>query len=133
MKYLYIIYAVIIFNINAWTQDLSTKGQNFWFAFSDNIDLGPNGPPVLSIYVYGEESGTAIIKSKLGDFEYSINYQAKEYTELVVKDSIFYPMNSDTITEFGLELNTTSVVDAHAYHFRNARSEASILLSLIHI
>ena len=63
----------------------------------------------------------------MGDFEYSINYQAKEYTELVVKDSIFYPMNSDTITEFGLELNTTSVVDAHAYHFRNARSEASIL------
>ena len=114
-----------LFALNfCYSQNMSSEGNEFWFSF---IESGPNNNDLYSIYITSTTDGTATLASPAGNYNLEQNYYANEIAEIILPDSICGPIGTGEITNYGLKLNTTSIVGAYMVNFQAKQSEASII------
>jgi len=61
-----------------------------------------NNNDIYSIFISATDNGTAILSSPAGDYLLEENYIKDEVTEIRLKDSIWGPIGSNEITNYGL-------------------------------
>jgi len=115
---------LIIFGLPILAKSQTTFGEEFWFAYTES---GPNGNDQFSIYISSKNAGIAYLTSKVGDLNIQIQYLPNSVTEITLPDSIYYPKEYGVITDFGINLKTSTKVNAYTAHLQTFQSEATIL------
>ena len=128
MKKIITLVCLILTFTNLPAQTTSTKGDEFWFSFLENLTLIFNGPPEFKVYISAESDGSGTISSPVTGWSQAFTFTANELTEIALPDLIFYGSGSDDIENYGLKLNTDVEAEAFVFHYRQYFSEASKLL-----
>lgn len=101
---------------------LSTKGTDFWFGFSENFT------PTLKVFVTADEATTGTISIPLGTFTQNFTVAANSSVSYIIPLAEAYNTGSETIRPMGIHITTQKPVSVYALNFRDASSDASGVL-----
>lgn len=75
-------------------QSFTTKGNSFWLAYMENLDLLFNGDSSFSVFVFSENDGQGVITAPATGFTIPFTYVANEIQEVILPDAIYYDEGS---------------------------------------
>jgi gliding motility-associated-like protein len=106
----------------------TTRGKVFWVAFLENLPLQSNGQPSFSFYVSCEVNTTGVIEIPATGYSQSFSAAAGQVTEIFLPQAIFYPIGSESVTNFGLRVTAADSITLSVQHHRYFYSEATGVL-----
>lgn len=106
----------------------TTRGKIFWMAFMENTPLTSNGPPAFSFYVSCDVNTSGVIEAPATGYSQSFTAVAGQVTEVFLPAGIFYPVGSESVTNYGLRITSQDSIRLSVQHHRLYYSEASLVL-----
>lgn len=128
MKTLIPLFLFLFLCFSATAQNFTTKGNTFWLAYMENLDLNFNGSPSFSVYVVSESSGQGTITAPATGLSIPFSYAANETQEVVLPPAIYYSEGSENVANLGLRIEMETEGYVFALHNRIYFSEATSLL-----
>ncbi len=101
---------------------LSTKGTDFWFGFSENFT------PTLKVFITADEATTGTISIPLGTFTQNFTVAANSSVSFIIPLAEGYNTGSEIVRPMGIHITTQKPVSVYALNFRDATSDASGVL-----
>ncbi len=112
----------LLFSFSAQAQ-LSTKGKDFWFGFSENYST-----PTLTVYISSDIATSGTISVPLGSFTQNFNIAANSGVSIIVPIAEAYNTGSDNIMPKGIHVVAQNPVSVYALNSITYSSDASGVL-----
>ncbi len=106
----------------------TTKGNEFWFTYMENLNLSFNGPPDFSVVISSEVNTSGQIEFPATGLTIPFTVAAMQATEVYLPPGILYPQGDENIFNYGLKVVANDSVNVYAYHHRVYFSEATLVV-----
>ncbi len=111
-------------------QSPSSKGQEFWLGFMENLTLAFNGPPELVIVVSATTGARGTLSVPLTGYTQDFVVVAGETREVRLPGIDWYPYGSNVTGNKGIRITTDAPVSVTAMHYRSLFTESTQVLPL---
>ncbi|WP_164891098.1 PKD domain-containing protein [Botryobacter ruber] len=120
---------LLVFCAQAWAQNTSNKGKDFWIAYMGHIDgqSNSNAQSKLSLYVTSDVTTTGTVAVPGIGFVQNFTVTANNVTIINIPQAA-YIGNSEVVENKGIHVTAEEPVVVYSHIYANARSAATLAL-----
>src|SRR5947207_1496546 len=107
------------------SQNLSTKGKDFWIGFLRNAH---ETDVTLHVYVSADFPTTGTISIPLGGWSQNFTVSANSTTDIIVPDALAEPDQNQINLPMGVHVVTDTSVSVYALDYESYTSDASVII-----
>ncbi len=111
-------------------QSPTTKGQEFWLGFMENLTLAFNGPPEFALLISSSTGARGTISLPQTGFSIDFVVPAGKAEEIRLPEATWNPFGSGGTDNKGIRITTDAPVSVAAVHYRSMFTESTIILPL---
>lgn len=111
-------------------QSFSSKGTAFWCAFLENLDLSMNDAPNFAFQIEAPRDVSGVITLVATGLTVPFNVSAGKVANVDMPQAVYYPMGSESVSNFGFLITADDTIQVKAIHWRTFFSETSAVLPL---
>ncbi|MBD0255589.1 MAG: gliding motility-associated C-terminal domain-containing protein [Cytophagales bacterium] len=111
-------------------QSPTTKGQEFWLGFMENLTLAFNGPPEFALLISSSTGTRGTISLPGTGFSFDFVVPAGKAEEIRLPEATWNPFGSGVTDNKGIRITTDAPVSVAAVHYRSMFTESTIVLPL---